>query len=139
MTQVGDEPALGVQVLTAVGPVTVGAGQVVVTQLLPDVDPDATHGAGIGTFVVSFVPQVVVVKPLPAIGAIPAQPATPVGPVLLVEQIVSTKLFPATGATLLHVAIATGRVVIGGGQVSVTHEFPAVAVCPVQEATGWLL
>ena len=94
ITHEGDTPALGVQVPIAVGPVTVGAEQVVVVKALPAVGPDATQGAEIGTFAVLFVPQLVVVKPLPTTGAIPVQDATPIGPVLLVEQMISIKLLP---------------------------------------------
>jgi len=73
----------------------------------------------------------------------PEHDATPIGPVLLVVQIVSIKLLPLTGAILLHVATGVAAVVftevLGSGQVNVTHEFPLVAVTGEQEATGTLL
>ena len=48
-----DDAAIGVQLATGVGPVVIGAGQVVVVHALPDDADDAVQVAT-GTFVVTF-------------------------------------------------------------------------------------
>jgi hypothetical protein len=81
-TQVGEVPALGVQVAIGVGPVTVGAGHVVVTQPLTAVGLEGTQAVGIGTFGKLLAKlQVVVVQLFSAVGLAGVQDGTPVGPV----------------------------------------------------------
>ena len=65
----------GVQLETPTHGVVLGAGQVVVVQLLPDVGPDAVQDTT-GTLLVVFVLQVVVVQLLPDVGDAPEQLCT---------------------------------------------------------------
>ena len=85
-----------------VGPVTVGAGHVVVTHALPEVGPDGTQAVGIGTLGWLFVPQLVVVQLFSAVGLIDAQDDTPVGPVVAVEHVRVTQLLPDAAVWGVH-------------------------------------
>ncbi len=81
--------ATAVHVCTGVGPVVIGVGQVVVTQLLPDVPADAVQLAT-GTFVVLFVEQVVVVQLLPDVAAEAVHVCTGTFVVVFVEHSLDT-------------------------------------------------
>jgi len=110
-------PVTGVQVCTAVGPLTtVGAGQVVVVQLLP-VLPEEAVQVETATLVVLFVPQVVVVQRLPEVGPEAVQLETPVGPVVIgAGQVVVVQLLPEVGPEAVHEDTGT-LVVTSVGQV----------------------
>ena len=78
----------GVHDATGTFVVVIGAGQVVVVQLLPDVAADAVQLAT-GTLVVLFVEQVRVTQLLPDAAVCGVQVATGTLVVLLVEQVVT--------------------------------------------------
>jgi hypothetical protein len=80
--------AEAVQLDTPVGPVVIGAGQVVVVQLLPELAAAAVQ-VSTGTFVVLLVEQVVVVYALPEVAAEAVQAETGTLVVLFVEQVVA--------------------------------------------------
>ena len=96
-------PVTGVQVGTWVGPLMiVGAGQVVVVQLLPVFPGDAVQ-VETATLVVVTGLQVVVVQRLPEVGPEGAQLETPVGPVVSGPgQVVVVQLLPEVGPEAEH-------------------------------------
>jgi len=103
------------------GAVVMGGGQVVVTQLLPEV---AAVGVQLstGTAVVVLLLQLDVTQPFPNVPDDAVQVWTGVGPPVTTPQVVVTKLLPVTGDAALHdpLAIAVGPVTIGAGQVVAT-------------------
>ncbi len=106
---------------------------------MPAVGPEATHAAGIGVFDWLLVPHVVAVKLLPGAAAILTHDATPVGPVVLLTQVVDVKVFPALAADAVQVNTGTLLVTIGAGQVLEVNELPALAAVAVQLTTGTLV
>ena len=80
----------------------VGAGQVVVVQLLP-VLPEEAVQVETATLEVLLEPQVVVVQLLPKLGLAVAQLDTPVGPVVIgAGQVVVVQLLPDVGPETVH-------------------------------------
>jgi len=129
-------PVTGVQVCTWVGPLTgVAAGQVVVVKPLPAVGPEAEQ-VPTATLVVLLVPQVVVVQRLPAVGPEPAQLDTPVGPVVTgAGHVVVVQLLPEVGPEAAH--DDTGVLVrTSVGQVVDVQLLPEVAADAVQLEIG---
>jgi hypothetical protein len=129
-SQLLPEPAVwGVQVATAVAGLVLVL-QVVVTNPLPALGLVAVQLAGLTNVgPVLFDEQVVVVKLLPAVGPDAVQDAVPVGPVLLLPQVMVS---PATGPDGVQPPGATGVDVTTGAppalQVVVVQLLPAAAV-----------
>ncbi len=74
---------------------------------MPDVGPVTVH-ASTGTFVVLLVPQVVATKLLPELAGMGTQLGTPVGPVVIgVGHVVATKKLPEVAGTGVQDAIGT--------------------------------
>ena len=157
------------QVCTAVGGLTiVGAGQVVVVQLLPVLGDEAVQVAT-ATLVVLFGAQVVVVQALPEVGPDAVQLDTPVGPVVIgagqvvvvqllpevgpeavhedtgtlvvtsAGQVVAVQLLPEAAAVGVQLAIGVGPVTTGAGQVVAVQALPEPAIAGVQVSTGTLV
>ena len=61
--------------------------------------------------------------------------ATPVGPVVMVLQVVLIQLFPDVAEVGLQLAIDVGPVVMAAGQVVVVQRFPALAAIALQAPT----
>ena len=78
----------------------------------------------------------VAVQELPALAAIGEHEATSVGPVLLLEQVRVTQLFPAAAVCGVHDATGTFVVTTGAGQVVVVQLLPELATAAVQVPTG---
>jgi hypothetical protein len=95
-------------------PTTAVAGlvQVVVTKPLPAVGPEGVQTATAVVLIATGV-QVTVVKPLPALGACAEQVATGVAAVLLVEQVVAVQPLPAFAADGVQAATAVAAVLLG--------------------------
>lgn len=110
-------PPTGVQVWTATGPLRiVGAGQVVVVQLLPAAAAAAVHELT-GTFEVLFCGQVVSVQLLPKAGPETVQVWTPVGPVVnAAGHVVVVQLLPEVGPEAVQVWTGV-LLTTSGGQV----------------------
>ena len=110
MPAVGPEPT---QLDTPVGPVVIGAGQLVVVQLLPDVGPEGEHD-DTGVLLTTSVGQVVAVQLLPEVAADAVQLEIGVGPVVTgAGQVVAVQLFPALAIAAVQERTATFVVLFG--------------------------
>ena len=102
--------AIGVQDATGVGPVVIGAGQVVVVQLFP---ADAVAGVHetTGTLVVLLLPHTICVQPLPELAVCAVHDATGTLAVMRVLQVIVTQPLPALPVWPTQVPDWTGAVV----------------------------
>lgn len=75
---------------------------------------------------------------MPDVGPVAVQASTGTLVVLLLPQVVATKLLPELAAMGVQLETPFGPVVMGVGHVVATYEFPEVAGTGVQEATGTL-
>ena len=102
---------------------------------MPATGASAVHDA-IGTFVVLFVPQVVVSQPLPALAADPVQLDTPVGPVTIgAGQVVVVQPLPAAAVVAAPAAAEPGGYVptpeeLIPGETRAVEAAPAVEPAP---------
>ena len=99
--------ATGVQDATGVGPVVIGAGQVVVVQLFPDDAADAEHEAT-GTLVVLLLPQTICTQPLPNAAVCAVHEETGTLAVMTVLQVIVTQPLPALPVWPVQVPDWTG-------------------------------
>jgi len=130
--------AAGVQVATGTFVVTIGAGQVIVTQLLPAL-PVCGVQVRTGTDVPTTTLHSVVTQPLARVG--PEGTQVPDGMVApRIAQIVVCQPLPALPAAGVQVCTAVaGLTIVGAGQVVVVQLLPALGDEAVQVETETLV